>query len=130
MGMIRGSAWVRCGLPGLLAGVALAAILCGWRGSSVHAQAPAPGAAGSGPGTFAFTSAGPGTSQFLYLVDTRAQSFAVYRVDPQGTKGTLKLEAARQYRWDMMLAEYNNQPPEVGAVESMVRSTGTAPGAR
>ena len=34
----------------------------------------------------------------------------------------MKLEAARHYRWDMKLAEYNNQQPEVAAVESMVRA--------
>jgi hypothetical protein len=44
----------------------------------------------------------------------------VYRVDPQNPKGSLKLEAARQYRWDLKLAEYNNLPPEVSAIESMV----------
>jgi hypothetical protein len=59
----------------------------------------------------------------LYLVDPQAQSFAVYRVDPGGQKGIVKLEAARHYRWDLKLAEYNNQPPEVGAIESMVRTT-------
>jgi hypothetical protein len=56
----------------------------------------------------------------LYLIDTRNQSFAVYRVDPQDPKGTLKLEATRQYRWDLKLGEFNNQPPEVAAVEAMV----------
>ena len=62
----------------------------------------------------------------LYLIDTKAQAFAVYRVEPTGPKGsgTVKLEAARQYRYDLKLSEYNNQPPEVSAVEAMVRVDG------
>jgi hypothetical protein len=73
-------------------------------------------------GTFAFTSATSGSpsSQLLYLVDTRNQALAVYRVDPQDPKGALKLEATRQYQWDLKLGEFNNQAPEVSAVEGMV----------
>jgi len=74
-------------------------------------------------GTVAFSSTG-GNAQFLYLIDTRAHAFAVYRVDPSNPKGTVKLEAARQYQWDLKLAEYNNLPPEVSAIESTVKSLG------
>jgi hypothetical protein len=103
---------------GLVAGVALTVTWAGGRGSPIRAQA-APNPA-EGNGTVALTAAGPGTSQLLYLIDTRNQAFAIYRVDPQELKGTVKLEAARQYRWDLKLGEFNNQPPEVTAVESMV----------
>ena len=65
-----------------------------------------------------------GNAQFLYLIDTRARAFAVYRVDPSNPKGTVKLEAARQYQWDLKLAEYNNLPPDVSAIESTVKSLG------
>ena len=34
--------------------------------------------------------------------------------------GAVKLEAARQYRWDLKLAEFNNQALEVATIESMV----------
>jgi hypothetical protein len=44
----------------------------------------------------------------------------VYRVDSRDPKGAVKLEAARHYRWDMKLAEFNNQAPEVATIESMV----------
>ncbi len=57
------------------------------------------------------------------MIDTKAQALAVYRVDPQNPKGSVKLEAARQYRWDLKLAEYNNQPPDVASIESMVGSS-------
>jgi len=60
----------------------------------------------------------------LYVIDTRSRAFAVYRVDPTNPKGTVKLEAARQYQWDLKLAEYNNQPPEVAAIESTVKTLG------
>ena len=33
-----------------------------------------------------------------------------------------KLEAARQYRYDLKLSEFNNQPPEVSSIEAMVKS--------
>jgi hypothetical protein len=109
--------WV-AGVFGLMLGLCVA---CGWggiRAATTQAQAastpPEPTA-----GTIAFTS-GTGPTQFLYLIDTKSQALAVYRVDPQNPKGSLKLEAARQYRWDLKLAEYNNLPPEVSAIESMV----------
>ena len=108
-------------VPGLMVGVALAWMASG-RGVSAQAQAGVPGVEANG--TIAFTSSTGGSSQLLYLIDTRSQSFAVYRVDSQGGRGagSVKLEAARQYRYDLKLAEYNNQPPEVSQVEAMVRA--------
>jgi hypothetical protein len=106
----------------VLAGLGLAWSLGVGRPEALHAQGAnsLPTSADAGSGVIAFTAAGQGTSQLLYLIDTRAQAFAVYRVDPQELKGTVKLEAARQYRWDLKLGEYNNAPPEVSAVEAMV----------
>jgi hypothetical protein len=102
---------------GLVAGVALCWVMSGR--SLPEARAQAAGSAESS-GTIAFTSGGGGSAQMLYLIDTKTQAFAVYRVDPQNGKGAVKLEAARQYRWDLKLAEYNNQPPDVASIESMV----------
>ncbi len=130
--------WVRYGLPGLVLGLTLA---WGLEGRSPVAKAqgpgsypPLPGSADRGrtsatppvesTGTVAFSSPAGGNAQFLYLIDTRAHAFAVYRVDPSNPKGTVKLEAARQYQWDLKLAEYNNLPPEVSAIESTVKSLG------
>jgi hypothetical protein len=107
------------GVPGLLLGLAVA----WWAGGrDVSAQASPPGAEANG--TIAFTSPTGGSSQLLYLIDTRAQSFAIYRVDPQAARGAgaVKLEAARQYRYDLKLSEYNNLPPEVTSVEAMIRA--------
>lgn len=113
------STFLRPAGMGLLVGVmATALALGGGRSRSIQAQAaPLPGSAA---GTIAFTTPGPGSIQLLYLVDTRSQSVAIYRVDPNEVKGTLKLEASRQYGWDLKLGEFNNQPPEVAAVEAMV----------
>lgn len=146
------SGWLRYGLPGLVLGLGLAWTLEG-RGPTALAQTP-PGsgvppmmAPSFGPasersrgsmtaaveapesGTIAMTvPAGNGSSaQFLYLIDTRARALAIYRVDPSNTKGMVKLEAARQYQWDLKLAQYNNLPPEVAAIESTVRSLGQQP---
>lgn len=130
--------WVRYGLPGVVLGLGLA---WGWEGRGPVARAQGPGSnlpmlpqadRGRAPatptvesaGTVAFSSPAGGNAQFLYLIDTRARAFAVYRVDPSNPKGTVKLEAARQYQWDLKLAEYNNLPPEVSAIESTVKSLG------
>ncbi len=114
---------VSCGICGMLAGLILAWCIGITRPPSATAQQPARGEV---PSMIAFTTATNGPAQLLYLIDTKVQAFAVYRVDPQ--KGAVKLEAARPYRWDLKL-EYNNLPPEVGAVEAMVSGTGAAPSA-
>src|SRR4051794_7156394 len=88
---------------GLAAGVALSWVALGRSAPPLRAQASG---SADATGTIAFTSGGAGSVQMLYLIDTKAQVFSVYRVDPQNAKGTVKLEAARQYRWDMKLAEY------------------------
>jgi hypothetical protein len=76
----------------------------------------------------AFVTNVPGTQQgqWLFLVDTKTQAMAVYRVDPSNPKGVLKLEAARRYEWDLKLEQYNNQAPEPGAIEAMVKASSPA----
>jgi hypothetical protein len=126
----------RYGVPGLLLGLALAGGFGSGRGPLAQAQAQ-PGVragqerqraasvpAGESSGTIAFTTNHGASAQLLYLIDTRARAFAVYRVDPANAKGTVKLEATRQYQWDLKLAEYNNLPPEVAAIESTVKTLG------
>jgi hypothetical protein len=131
--------WVRYGAPGVVLGVVLA---WGWegRGPAARAQAQAPsaipmpipvdrsrpaaGSTGEAAGTIALTTPMGNGAQMLFLVDTRARAFAAYRVDPSNPKGTVKLEAARQYQWDLRLDEYNNQEPNVAAIESTVKSLG------
>src|SRR5436305_9791130 len=119
---MSGARWTAARLvgAGLLGGLALAWMFGSGRAPTALAASAAPAEAN---GTLAFTSGVPGQVQWLYLVDTKTQAFAVYSLNPQGTKGTVKLEAARQYRWDLKLAEYNNQPPQVAAIESMVGGT-------
>jgi hypothetical protein len=110
----------RYGLPGLVAGLALA-WWGGGHGPTARALGNTQGTESNG--TIAFTSTVGGTSsQLLYLIDTKSRAFAVYRVEPTGSAkmGTVKLEAARKYEYDLKLSEYNNQPPEVSSVEAMV----------
>ena len=110
------------GLPGLIFGLGLA-WWGGGHGPTARAQAAPPGTSN---GTIAFTSTSNGSSaQMLYLIDTTNQAFAVYRFDPtSGARGDkpLKLEATRKYGSDLRLTEFNNQPPEVSAIEAMVKS--------
>lgn len=136
----------RYGLPGLILG-AVVSWVAGARGPEVSAQTgpglggpaiqagqapprpqdPARGllASGESGGTMAFVTTVPGVpAQFLYLVDAKAKAFAVYRVDPNNPKGTgiVKLEAARQFEWDLRLEHYNNQAPEPSAIEATVKA--------
>jgi hypothetical protein len=113
----RWSGSARTLVAGLLAGVLLSWALSGRTAPAARAQAAGSNESG---GTIALTSGGNGSAQMLYLIDTKTQAFAVYRVDPQNGKGAVKLEAARQYRWDLKLTEFNNQPPDVASIESML----------
>ncbi len=79
-------------------------------------------ASGEANGTLAMVTAPGGPAQWLYLIDTKSHAFAIYRLDPTDHKGTVKLEAARQYQWDLKLEHYNNQSPEPAAIESMVKA--------
>lgn len=139
----------RYGLPGLILGVAVSWI-GGARGPEAAAQTgvgedssrpasqfqrpieaprapqaqaqPRPLASGEAGGTMAFVTSPGGTAQWLYLIDTKTRAFAVYRVDPTNAKGVVKLEAARQYQYDLKLEHYNNQPPEPSAIEATVKA--------
>ncbi|MFM7316976.1 MAG: hypothetical protein ACKO85_00650 [Isosphaeraceae bacterium] len=63
----------------------------------------------------------PEKTQWVTIVNPSTQSLAIYRFEPNNPRGSLKLEAVRQIRWDLLVSEYQNQPPEVSAVESMTR---------
>lgn|GEM_PF-3550942 len=126
---------VRYGLPGLLLGLALMGGFGVVRGPVARAQAnithgqaverarPTTVPANESSNTLAIVSAAGGSSQLLYLIDTKTRAFTVYRVDPAGGDRTVKLIGARQYQWDMKLSQFNNQEPEVAAIESMVKVT-------
>ncbi|WP_337174353.1 hypothetical protein [Paludisphaera sp.] len=129
----------RYGLPGLILGAAVA-----WAGGArapelsaqtAGEQPPAarltpprgdrPAGTGGASDMIALLSANPqGTpgAQFLFLVDAKSQALAVYRFDPNAPKGSLKLEAARRYEWDLKLDQYNNQAPEPGAIEASLKA--------
>jgi hypothetical protein len=135
---------LRYGLPGLILGIALA-LSSGIRGPEAAAQTGPSGsrsansgsadgnksggqrpvAGGEVNGTLALiTTSGP--AQWLYLVDTKDRAFALYRIDPTNTKGVVKLEASRQYKWDLKLEHYNNQAPEPDAIKATVETLGRA----
>jgi len=138
MSLSRWSAAARFGGPGVLLGLALAASIGGQRGlhaegagaAAIERPRPVPTApAADTGGVLAMTAplhqgSANGTGQLLYLIDTKSRAFAVYRIDPAQDKGTIKLEGVRQFHWDMKLAEFNNQKPEVDAIEAAVKAAG------
>jgi hypothetical protein len=135
----------RFGLPGLVLGALLAWASVG-RGPAAAAQSDGGGpsppksagarpsepsrvqgaralAGGESNGTLALiTSSAAGPVQWLYLIDTKDRSFALYRIDPMNSKGIVKLEASRQYKWDLKLEHYNNQAPEPDAIKATVET--------
>jgi hypothetical protein len=147
MGVRIDSALARYGLPGLILGMFLA-WGSGVRGPEVAAQTDSTDrqaggprviprstegsrssgarsiAGGDGNGTLALLAETAGPAQWLYLIDTKKRAFAVYRIDPSNAKGTVKLEASRQYKWDLELEHYNNQAPEPAAIEATVKTLG------
>jgi hypothetical protein len=144
---------MRFGLPGMALGVL---VTWGWTLSDERAAAQVPGQGprsaasggstqgrpvaspgaqpakaatmGEAGGILALVSASQGTgpSQWLYLIDTKKRAFAIYLVDPMNPQGCVKLQASRQFRWDLELDQYNNQglePADVKArVDAMNRS--------
>lgn len=138
MSLRQWGAAARFGGPGLLLGLLLAGSFGGQSGLRAQAAAPSaadrgrPGAGttvGEANGTLAMIAplqagASNGAGQLLYLIDTKTRALAVYRIDPAHDKGTIKLEGVRQYQWDLMLTEFNNQKPEVATIESAVKAAG------
>ena len=105
------------GLPGAFLGLALAWAL----GIAPPRGVQADAASGMTGSMIALSVAAPGdvAASRIVLIDTKAQSMAVYKID-SGRGGAIKLEAARRIGSDLKLSEYNNLPPEVAAVEAMV----------
>jgi hypothetical protein len=145
-----GRGWARYGFPGMAFGI-LMTWAFGLQGERAAAQAPntagrsAPGAgvqgrpvqpqaapspkgvtAGEAGGILALI-ANPNSGapiQWLYLIDTKKRAFAIYRVDPTNPQGCVKLEASRQFRWDLDLDQYNNQGLEPADVKARVEALG------
>lgn len=113
--------WVRSGAI-LIAGLAIGWGLSQRSATTLVAQQAIPANVGQAAGLTTQISGQPGQTQWLTLVNPSSQSLAVYRFEPNNPRGALKLEAVRQFRWDLMLSEYQNLPPEVSAVESMTRN--------
>jgi hypothetical protein len=86
-----------------------------------------PVAGGDANGILALIADPTGPVQWLYLIDTRKHAFAVYRIDPSNPNGTVKLEAARQYRWDLDLDQYNNHGLEPSDVKARVEALANSP---
>jgi hypothetical protein len=140
------SGLMRYGLPGLVLGLGLA-WFSGARAQEAAAQsqstagtasqgrsagarpadpsrqtATRPSASAEANGTMALISGTGGPVQLLYLIDTKEHAFAVYVIDPTNSKGFVKLEGSRQYKWDLKLEHYNNQAPEPDAIKATVES--------
>jgi hypothetical protein len=86
-------------------------------------SAPRVAASGGSDGTIALVvPSNNGSDQWFYLVDTKSRSFTVYKVDTGNPKALIKLEAARQYQWDLKLDHYNNSGLKPAEIETVVKS--------
>ncbi len=108
--------------PGGSARPAYSGATAGSRSETAKSQPSRTVAANDQAGTLALIANPTGPIQWLYLIDTKQKSFAVYRIDPMNPKGSVKLEASRKYRWDLELDEYNNQGLEPSDVEARVKA--------
>lgn len=118
---------MRNGLAGFFAGfvVALAVLLLlSGRGPRFIRPAHAATRGGAGPNDLTvFTAPAEARGQqLLYIVDPHQQTFCLYRLDEQ--EGTIKLEAARNFRWDLQFREFNNLPPTVESIRKQLDSIG------
>jgi hypothetical protein len=114
---LTGALWVNAGL---LAVIAVALLT---RGRDVSLNAPAfgqfqsPIAGGAGvfimPGQFSRDTFG------CYLMDVDAQTLCVYGWDATDRK--LKLLAARSFRYDRQLADYNTENPSPAEVRELIQ---------
>jgi len=91
--------------------------------SPVHAATPS----AANPGDLlAFTSPAEARGeQFLYVLDPQRQAFCLYRLDEQ--QGTIRLEAARNFGWDLKFEEFNNEPPKVDSIKGMLSQGARSP---
>ena len=81
-----------------------------------------PAASGESSGTISLVvPSNNGSAQWLYIIDTKSHSFAIFKVDTAG-QTLVKLEAARHYEWDLRLDNYNNSGLEPAAIEKVVKS--------
>lgn len=126
---------LRYGLPGLILGVVICNAIAGQGLKAQVSTAPAANSDRSRQapvtdpsGTIAFTTNVAGSvsgTQLLYVIDTKTRAFAIYRVEPtSNAKGSVKLEAARQYQWDLKLSDYNNLGLVPTEIETAVRAGG------
>jgi len=141
----------RYGVPGVVLGVALACLV-GVQDPPVQAQltgpegqpllthptpaarahemggtgrmpAARPAASGESAGTISLVvPSNNGSAQWLYIIDTKAHSFIIFKVDTAAQKTMVKLEASRHYEWDLKLDNYNNTGLEPAAIEKIVKS--------
>lgn len=127
---------LRYGLPGLILGVMVCRGIAGQglqaqvsTGATASADRSRPAPAADPSSTIAFTTNVAGAvsgTQLLYVVDTKARAFAIYRVEPtSNAKGSIKLEAARQYQWDLQLSDYNNLGLVPTDIKTAVQAGGT-----
>jgi hypothetical protein len=50
-----------------------------------------------------------GKAQMLTVIDPRQQALSVYRIDL--SSGKIALQSVRNFRWDLQMSHFNNEPP-------------------
>lgn len=103
-------------------GLALLAVLLGRGGFAAPRQA---GGAGSGGSLWMSDSQLDNGRRLLLVVDQELRNVAVYHVD--GASGSLTLKSSRDISWDLMVGDFNAQPPRPADLKRMLDASQSSP---
>ena len=88
--------------------------------STAMADSPAPAGSTGGNGLFVMPGQLSPNTWGCYLMDTDHQTLSVYQYTP--SEQTLRLVAARSFRYDRMMGNYNTAPPPLDIRDLSERS--------
>lgn len=116
-------------LFGPVIGAALTAAACvgllmlGHDGSRGSAVAAGPQAPLDGRGLWVSDSPLDDGRRLLLVIDPERRHVAVYHVDTAA--GTLTLKSTRDIGWDLMVGDFNAQPPKPADIRKMIEAGGS-----
>lgn len=110
----------------ITAAVWSAVVMVGHGGSRGSAVAAGPQAPLDGRGLWISDSPLDDGRRLLLVIDPDRRHAAVYHVD--AAAGTLTLKSTRDIGWDMMVGDFNAQPPKPADIRKMIEAGGNPAG--